>query len=148
MNESPVTAFDSRRWGVGGIASVVVLLALGASLFVYGLEVRSTGLQVLGSVCLVGGVAVFAVKLGEEIRPATAKWDIVGEAGEVVREVGSGRKGVARVRSEQWTCMSEDKLMPGTKIRVVRVEGLVAWVERVDDATTLKAGSGFEPRGA
>ncbi|MDG6987736.1 MAG: hypothetical protein JRN21_00215 [Nitrososphaerota archaeon] len=145
MSERPVTAFDSRRWGIGGIASVVVLLVLGASLFVYGLDVRSTGLQVLGSVCLVGGVAVFAVKLGEEIHPATAKWDIVGEVGEVVREVGEGRRGVARVRSEQWTCMSEDRLMPGTKVRVIRVEGLVAWVERLDDTTTLKGGSGFKP---
>lgn len=111
---------------------VGTLLILGSAAFFEGLYRSSVGLQVLGTVCLVGGFVLFVVKVSEEIQPVKAKWGIVGEVGEVVSEVGKGTKGVVRVRSELWSSMSEESLGPGTKVRVTKVDGLLAWVEKLE----------------
>ena len=110
---------------------VGVLFSLKAALFAYGLGVGSAGLQGLGAVCLVGGAAVLAVKLGKEVRLAT-KWDIVGDA-EVVNEVSEGRKGTVRVGPELWTCKSDARLTHGSEVRVDRVRELVGVFERPDE---------------
>ena len=113
-------------------------MVIGA-LFVLGLVGLAEGVlrgsvifQILGAICLGGGIMTFAVKIGEEIHPVTAKWGINGELGEVVEGVGREAKGVVRVRSELWSARSEEPIPAGEKVRVVRVEGLVAWVTRID----------------
>lgn len=120
------------------------LLAIGAVLFVEGYIVQSAGRLVIGALLLGGAVLVFFVKVGEEIQPVTAKWEITGEIGEVVREVGNRSKGIVRVRSELWSALSETPLPPGTKVRVTRTDGLLAWVEKAEgaDTTTVRSTSG------
>lgn len=128
-----IPAFDSRRWGPGGIFVVGALLVSGFAAFLDGLVRGSAGLQVVGAICLGGGIMVFVVKVAEEIHPVTAKWSIAGDVGEVVNEVGQETAGVVRVRSELWSARSETPLRPGTKVRVIRREGLVAWVARLEE---------------
>jgi membrane protein implicated in regulation of membrane protease activity len=112
---------------------VGALLVLGLAGFVDGVFRGSVGLQVLGMVCLCGGILLFAIKVGEEIQPVRAKWGIANEVGVVVNEVGKGVRGTVRVRSELWSATSETRLGPGTKVRVTKVEGLLAWVKKLDE---------------
>lgn len=126
-----IPEFDRRRWGPGGIELVAGFLVVGLALFVDGIVAGSDSLQILGTVFLVGGIALFFVKITEEIRPATAKWELTGEPGEVVSEVGRNTKGIVRIRSELWTAKSESPIAPGSKVRVIRVEGLQVWVEQL-----------------
>ena len=74
---------------------------------------------------------MFVAKVAEEIQPVTTKWDMTGEPGEVVQEVGKDTKGIVRVHSELWSAKSESSIAPGSKVRVIRVEGLLVWVEKL-----------------
>ena len=118
---------------------VSALFVTGLLAFVDGIFKESVALQVLGAICLGGGIVLFSIKIGEEIHPVTAKWGIAGEVGEVVTEVDRHGKGVVRVRSELWSAKSEEHLPTGTKVRVTRVEGLLAWVARLDEGSQLPA---------
>jgi len=130
MSEN-IPEFDRRRWGPGGIELVAGFIIIGLALFVDGIVAGRTVFQVLGTIWLVGGIAMFFVKITEEIRPATAKWELTGEPGEVVEEVGKDAKGIVRVRSELWSAKSESPITPGSKVRVTKVEGLQVWVEKI-----------------
>ena len=110
---------------------VAGFIIIGLALFVDGIVAGRTVFQVLGTIWLVGGIAMFFVKITEEIRPATAKWELTGEPGEVVEEVGKDAKGIVRVRSELWSAKSESPITPGSKVRVTKVEGLQVWVEKI-----------------
>jgi len=109
-----------------------------AGFFVVGLAVLVNGIlasraiiQVIGVIFLVGGTALFIAKVAEEIQPVTTKWDMTGEPGEVVQEVGKDAKGIVRVHSELWSAKSENPIVIGSKVRVTKVEGLQVWVEKV-----------------
>jgi membrane-bound ClpP family serine protease len=106
-------------------------IVVGLALFVDGIAAGRADLQVVGTIWLGGGIVLFFVKITEEIRPATAKWDLTGEPGEVVSEVGKHVKGIVRVRSELWSAKSESPIAPGSKVRVTKVEGLLVWVEKL-----------------
>lgn len=106
---------------------------MGVVAFLDGLAHGSIPLQILGVFCLGGGITVFFVKVAEEIKVVTVNWSIVGEVGEVVEEVGQKKGGVVRVRSELWSAMSETPIPPGAKVRVVRKDGLLAWVEKLGE---------------
>ncbi|MDG6985434.1 MAG: hypothetical protein JRM73_01640 [Nitrososphaerota archaeon] len=134
-----VPAFDFRRWGPGGIVVIGAFFVLGLVGMAEGALRGSIFFEVLGAICLGGGIVTFAVKIGEEIHPVTAKWGIDGEVGEVVEDVDRDTKGVVLVRSELWSAKSEGLIRVGEKIRVVKVEGLVAWVVRADAAVDRSA---------
>jgi membrane-bound ClpP family serine protease len=129
-----VPAFDFRRWGVGGVLIISALFASGLITFVDGILRESVRLQVLGSICVGGGILLLAIKLGEDIHPVVSKWGMVGEVGEVVKEVDRHAKGIVRVRSELWSARSETRISAGAKIRVARVEGLHVWVVKPEEA--------------
>ena len=74
---------------------------------------------------------MFVAKVAEEIQPVTTKWDMTGEPGEVVQEVGKDTKGIVRVHSELWSAKSEEPIALGSKVRVTKVEGLQVWVEKL-----------------
>lgn len=112
---------------------MAVLLASGLAALLDGLIHGSIPLQVLGATCLGAGMTIFFVKIAEEIKPVTAKWSIAGEVGEVVEEVGREKTGIVRVRSELWSARSEASIAPGTKVRVIRTEGLLARVAELDE---------------
>lgn len=124
-----IPTFDWRRWGPGAVLILGVLFGLGVAGFLDGLLRKSAGLMVVGTVLLLGGIVVLTVKLGEEIHPVTVKWDLEGERGETVGDLRPGARGVVRVRSELWTAKSGVLLRAGSKVRVVRTEGNIVWVE-------------------
>ena len=74
---------------------------------------------------------MFIAKIAEEIRPSAVKWELTGEPGEVVAEVGKYTKGIVRIHSELWSAKSENPIAAGSKVRVTRVEGLQVWVEKL-----------------
>lgn len=127
-----IPAFDFRRWGVGGIVAVGTLLILGIAAFLRGFSSGSIPAQVLGTICLGAGITIFFVKVSEEIKVVSVNWSIVGETGEVVDEVSPKKAGVVRVRSELWSATSEAPIPTGAKVRVVRQEGLQAWVAKLE----------------
>ena len=110
--------------------TVLVLLAFGLAAFADGLMAGSVPLQALGTICLAGGIMIFFIKVAEEIHPVTVKWSIEGEVGEVVSRVSREAGGIVRIRSELWSAKSEGPKAPGEKVRVVRTEGLLAWVSK------------------
>jgi membrane-bound ClpP family serine protease len=77
------------------------------------------------------------IKFGEEIHPFTAKWDMMGELGEVVRDLDKNSKGVIRVRPELWSPTSEARICAGAKGRVARVEALLARVAKTDEGVRV-----------
>ena len=111
---------------------VAGFIIVGIALFVDGIAAARAAFQIIGAIFLIGGVALFFAKITEEIRPSTAKRELIGESGEVVREVSKGAKGIVSVNSELWSAKSESPIAPGSRVRVTRVEGLLVWVEKVD----------------
>jgi membrane protein implicated in regulation of membrane protease activity len=130
MSEN-IPAFDRRRWGPGGIEMVAGFIVVGLVVFVDGIAAGRASFQIIGTVFLIGGIAMFFAKITEEIRPFTAKWDPTGEPGEVIEEVSKDMKGIVRIRSELWSAKSENPIAPGSKVRITKVEGLQVWVEKL-----------------
>jgi membrane-bound ClpP family serine protease len=126
-----IPEFDRRRWGPGGIELVAGFLIVGLFVFVDGIVAGRIGLQIIGAVFLGGGIALFFAKITEEIHPSAVKWELTGEPGEVVAEVGKYTKGIVRVHSELWSAKSESPIAAGSKVRVIKVEGLQVWVEKL-----------------
>jgi inner membrane protein len=126
-----IPPFDKRRWGPGGIEMVVGFLVIGVAVLVDGIAAGRASFQFIGIIFLVGGIALFVAKVAEEIQPVTARWELTGELGEVVQEVGKDAKGIVRVRSELWSAKSESPITTGSKVRVTKVEGLQVWVEKL-----------------
>ena len=110
---------------------VAGFIIIGLAVFIDGIATGQAGFQITGAVFLVGGIALFFAKITEEIRPSAAKWELTGEPGEVVNEVGKNLKGVVRIGSELWSAKSESPIAPGSKVRVTKVEGLLVWVEEL-----------------
>jgi len=110
---------------------VAGFIIAGSALFIDGIVAGRAAFQILGAVILIGGIAMFTAKVSEEIRPFTPKWELIGEPGEVVTEVGKHAKGIVRISSELWSAKSESRIAPGSNIRVTKVEGLLVWVEKV-----------------
>ena len=126
-----IPPFDRRRWGPGGIEMVAGFIVAGLAVLLDGFAAGRASFQIIGIIILVGGIALFVAKVAEEIQPAPAKWDMTGEPGEVVQEVGKDTKGIVRVRSELWSANSENTIPLGSKVRVTKVEGLQVWVEKL-----------------
>jgi len=126
-----IPPFDRRRWGPGGIEMIAGFIVAGLAVLLDGFAAGRASFQIIGIIILVGGIALFVAKVAEEIQPAPAKWDMTGEPGEVVQEVGKDTKGIVRVRSELWSANSENTIPLGSKVRVTKVEGLQVWVEKL-----------------
>ena len=126
-----IPAFDRRRWGPGGIEIVAGFIVIGVAVLVDGILAGRASIQIVGIIYLVGGIALFVAKVAEQIQPVTVKWELTGEPGEVVTEVGKDAKGVVRINSELWSAKSASPIAIGSKVRVTKVEGLQVWVEKL-----------------
>jgi membrane-bound ClpP family serine protease len=125
-----IPPFDRRRWGPGGIELVAGFIVAGLAVLIYGVAAGRASLEIIGTIYLVGGIALFVAKVAEQIQPVTIKWELIGEPGEAVTEVGKNAKGVVRVRSELWSAKSTSPIAAGSQVRVTKVEGLQVWVEK------------------
>jgi membrane-bound ClpP family serine protease len=110
---------------------VAGFIVVGLAVLIDGVAAGRASLQIIGVIYLVGGVALFVAKVAEEIQPVTVKWELTGEPGEAVTELGKGAKGVVRIRSELWSAKSASPIATGSKVRVTKVEGLQVWVEKL-----------------
>ena len=110
---------------------VAGFIVVGIAVLIDGVAAGRAYFQIIGVVFLVGGIALFVAKVAEEIQPVTIKWELTGEPGEAVTDVGKGAKGIVRVRSELWSAKSSSPIATGSKVRVTKVEGLQVWVEKL-----------------
>lgn len=117
--------------GVGGI----VALVLGSLLFV---DTSKTNIAVRHSLIYgaAGALAVVIIGLGifvarERSRvPTTGREGLLGEIGEIRDAVGPGRAGKVFVHGELWRATAREALAPGTRARIVAINGLEVTVEK------------------
>jgi membrane-bound serine protease (ClpP class) len=110
--------------GIGGVIAFVVgaIFLVESDVPGFGIPlwlIAGLALASVAFVLLVGGLAARA-----RTRPVvTGREELVGSGGEVV-QTGEG-EAWARVRGETWRVRSRDRLAPGARVRVTRVDGLV-----------------------
>jgi membrane-bound serine protease (ClpP class) len=126
-------------FGVFGISGVV-LMAIGIALTVYTtpLEVISPAVYVV-SVGL-GSFAALALFIGFKGAQAMRMKrrgiveEVVGSIGIAKTDIGETQPGVVYVAGEDWSALSVRGSIPqGSKVRVVRVEGLRLYVEKLEE---------------
>jgi len=110
---------------------VAGFFVVGIAVLIDGVAAGRVSFQIIGTTFLVGGILLFVAKVAEIIQPVNTKWELTGEPGEAVTEVGKDAKGVVRIRSELWSAKSASPIATGSKVRVTKVEGLQVWVEKL-----------------
>jgi len=115
---------------------VAGFILVGLAVLIDGVVADRAIFQIIGTVYLVGGIALFVAKVAEEIQPVDTKRELTGEPGEAVTDVGKGAKGVVRIRSELWSANSASPIATGSRVRVTKVEGLQVWVEKIGTDST------------
>jgi membrane-bound serine protease (ClpP class) len=65
-------------------------------------------------------------------RTSTGKEGLIGEIGKVDVRIEAGKEGKVFVHGELWNATAETTIETGEKVRVVRLDGLLITVERVD----------------
>jgi membrane-bound serine protease (ClpP class) len=128
--------------GHGGPALIgSVLIALG-TLLLYRQEYfiwtfNYTSLLIGGLVLIVLGtgiVGLYLHKIREVLRRRRSILDVntlVGKEGVVRSRIEPGKPGIVLVMSDFWTALSDEVLEEGDTVRVVRVDGLKLYVEKV-----------------
>jgi membrane-bound serine protease (ClpP class) len=79
-------------------------------------------------------ITVFLMRLvlrSRKWKLATGKEELLGEQGTVVEAVPAGAEGMIRIHGELWRAVSKDALVPGSTVKVLRIEGLQLFVEPV-----------------
>ncbi len=132
-------------WIVGGIVLILAELAI-PSFFVvwFGLGALLVGLLqlVLPELSLTAQLAIWTLaslamvilwfrvfKPGRhKTRVGLAEGEVIGEIGLLVSAVAPFERGKVRFQrpvlgSEEWTCLADDAIAPGERVRVVAVEG-------------------------
>jgi membrane protein implicated in regulation of membrane protease activity len=140
------------HWAVGGIVLIVaelvvpsfVLIWFGAGALVVALAVAladltltaQLGLWLIVSLVLVAAwFKVFKPSM-HKTRIGMADADVIGEVGLLVRDVAPFEKGEVRFQKpllgdDVWTCIADEAIKSGERVRVVAVEGSFLKVERV-----------------
>lgn len=119
--------------GVGGVIAFVIgsimLLNTGVPGYAVNLGVI-LGLAAVAAILLL--VILWAVMRSRRRRPVIGGDEMAGLSGEIVAAVPAGGEGWAMVRGEHWRVRAQALLPVGARVRVVRREGLLLWVELVD----------------
>ncbi|HZY70613.1 MAG TPA: NfeD family protein [Thermoplasmata archaeon] len=129
-----VVVFELAHPGLFLLIPATVLIVAGILLAINPADLLSTiwGPALVG----VAGVIAAAVSIPYYQRMApihrpmvTTPSSLQGETGVVVVDVEpNSMKGKVRIRSEVWSAQSEAPIAQGTKVRVVRGEGVSVWV--------------------
>ncbi len=136
----PMIGLLRRPWERRWLAMTLVFLLLGAALII---EPREEGWLAVHPAWLVAASSVFVAviwvgsrKIIEALRqPRMMNVNaIVGMEG--VTRTRVHHEGAVYVAGELWTARSAQPIPPGTRIRVVRREGLTLWVEPVEPGST------------
>jgi membrane-bound serine protease (ClpP class) len=89
----------------------------------------------LGALVVLGSVFLYRYRtrvLGGQ--PLVGTSHLIGNIGIVRTRALPGEKGVALVSSEDWSVVSDQKLEPGDKVKVIGADGVVLKVEKVNSA--------------
>jgi len=111
--------------GVGGLTS----LLLGSMMLIDSpLPELQIGLRLIVPVSLaIAGILIFLVTLAvnaQRIVPVTGSSGMLDEIGYALTPIEPGAFGHVRAHGEIWTATADDRIEPGTPIRVMAVEGL------------------------
>jgi membrane-bound serine protease (ClpP class) len=77
-------------------------------------------------------ITVFLMRLvlkSRRWKSATGKEELLGEEGVATTTLPAGGEGLVRIHGELWRAMAKDAVQEGTKVRVLRVNGLRLDVE-------------------
>lgn len=140
------------HWAVGGIVLIVaelvvpsfVLIWFGAGALVVALAVAladltltaQLGLWLIVSLVLVAAwFKVFKPNM-HKTRVGMADAGVIGEVGVLVHDVAPFRKGKVRFQKpilgdDLWTCIADEEIKSGERVRVVAVEGSLLKVGRM-----------------
>lgn len=134
-------------WIVAGVVLAVlemfvpgmVIIWFGVAAVVTGLlafVVHSPTVHFVVFIVLSGLMVFFSQWIGRKItKPepeAVGARRMEGAVGTVIQPVGPDRPGRAKFTGEEWRASADAALEPGTKVRVVRVEGTRVIVERLE----------------
>lgn len=141
------------HWIVGGIALTLAELAVPAFFIIwFGLGALLVGLIVLIAPALSATaqlvlwiVASLAMTLlwfrvfkasFQKTRSGTADGETIGEIGLLVSAIAPFAKGKVRFQrpllgAEEWTCLSDQEIAAGERVRVVAIEGSFLKVEKI-----------------
>ncbi len=128
--------------GLGGAVSLIL-----GSLMLFDRSVDFLRISWWTLITVLGATLVFFLVIlakavqAQRRRPVTGAEGLVGLTGEVARPIRPDREGLVMVHGELWRARSPQALEKGRPIRVVKVEGLVLWVEPVEDQSTQATGS-------
>ena len=108
--------------GVGGVIAFVVGSVILIDVPGYSIPYALVGGFALASAVFL--VAVVAALIKSRRRPVVSgREELIGAAGEVIE--AEGAEGLARVHSETWRVRARAPLVPGQRVRVTSIEGLL-----------------------
>ncbi|RLI13641.1 hypothetical protein DRO33_00930 [Candidatus Bathyarchaeota archaeon] len=129
---SALTLVELKKPGVGFEFLGIILVATGI-LFAYQVEpfmaVGGPGIALLVVALAGGGILgyyLYAMRVALKKRPGVHEpGRLIGKVGVAKTDIGPGKTGVVLVEAEEWTATSSEYIPAGSKVRIIRVEGLV-----------------------
>lgn len=112
------------------IMSAVVALIV--SIFVDNLVIQF-GVFVLLGVLLLITTRPFLVKLLKPKNEKTNLDRVIGGKAIVTQEILPDEKGEVKIDGKRWTAISKEKLVVGTSVRVLKIDGVKLQVEKWED---------------
>ena len=124
--------------GIGGVIAFVI-----GSVILMDTDVPGFGvsLPLIGSFALVSSAlftVVLVMALKARRRPVVSGQEqLIGATAEVLKDFE--HDGVVHLHGENWNAHSETPLKQGEKVRVIKMEGLTLWVERIANSDEEKS---------
>lgn len=126
VSEAFVPSFGALGIG-GGIAFVMGSILLFRHVPGFGLPIGTIASVIVFTAAFV--VLVISLAWRSKRRPiVTGREALLGKEGRV--EASNGMT-VVRIMGERWQCRSETPLAVGDQVKVIKVEGLILWVDKV-----------------
>ena len=126
-------------YGLLGVGGVVSLLLGSMMLIDSPLPELQIGLRLIIPVTLgIAGILLFLVTLAvnaQRTRPITGASAMLHELGYALTAIDAGGTGSVRTHGEIWTASADERIEPGTPIRVTAVDGLRLRVAAAPDAS-------------
>jgi membrane-bound serine protease (ClpP class) len=126
-------------YGLLGVGGVVSLLLGSMMLIDSPLPELQIGLRLIIPVTLgIAGILLFLVTLAvnaQRTRPMTGASAMLHELGYALTAIDAGGTGSVRTHGEIWTASADERIEPGTPVRVTAVDGLRLRVAAAPDAS-------------
>ncbi|MFC5437853.1 nodulation protein NfeD [Rhodanobacter umsongensis] len=118
--------------GAGGLVSFVIgsVMLMNTGVPGYGVDLGVIGGLATGAAALLG-LIVWLVLRSRRAHQVNGDVAMLMESGELLEPVGAGGEAWAMVRGERWRVRCESALPAGARVRVVRRQGLLLWIEPV-----------------